>query len=135
MWVVDSNNASSPANKSSPLPPPLPKRPENRQRSPDHLNHHVSMPPPPPLASSSREKFEGVRQKWEKLDHQYNTKQQQQHHQHQRSSHDSLDDGYRSREAAEADYRWVLKGYFIGGIWFGYFRGERKLYHGFLVEI
>jgi hypothetical protein len=52
---------------------------------------------PPPLPVFSREKFEGVRQKWEKLDHQY-VKQR---------SHDSLDDGYRSREAAEADYRLV----------------------------
>ena len=63
-------------------------RPEIRQRSPD-----VSSPAPLPVFS--RERFEGVRQKWEKLDHQYVRQR----------SHDSLDEGYRSREAAEADYR------------------------------
>jgi len=50
---------------------------------------------PAPLPVFSRERFEGVRQKWEKLDHQYVRQR----------SHDSLDEGYRSREAAEADYR------------------------------
>lgn len=95
MWARDTG-AGAPASK-SPLPPPLPKRPELRQRSPDHMSAQ-----PPPLPSFSKEKFEGVRQKWEKLDHQYN------HNavvKPRNNSHDSLDDGYRSREAAEADYR------------------------------
>ncbi|ODN00303.1 hypothetical protein Ocin01_06378, partial [Orchesella cincta] len=77
------------SSSASPVPPPLPKRPELRQRSPDLSS------PPPPLPVFSRERFEGVRQKWEKLDHQYVRQR----------SHDSLDEGYRSREAAEADYR------------------------------
>lgn len=77
------------SSSASPVPPPLPKRPELRQRSPDLSS------PPPPAPVFSRERFEGVRQKWEKLDHQYVRQR----------SHDSLDEGYRSREAAEADYR------------------------------
>ncbi|CAG7834648.1 unnamed protein product [Allacma fusca] len=82
------SSSPPPRSSASPIPPPLPKRPELRQRSPDISNAL-------PLPIFSRERFEGVRQKWEKVDSQYVRQR----------SHDSLDEGYRSREAAEADYR------------------------------
>lgn len=104
MWAVDAVPSKSP------LPPPLPKRPEMRQRSPPDLSAS-----PPPLPMFSREKFEGVRQKWEKLDHQY-----------VKQSHDSLDDGYRSREAAEADYRLAC-----GDVW--YFMVSKAEWHSWLI--